>query len=186
MYRFSEAIDIMKHLDTQYETLIKENEELQDVREFQNKRIEELEKNLTEKELTIAPSTLKHYQSVIHEKDNLKIENDRLTNIIKDLIIKEKKMKKMNENTRRNLDHQIDDLLNENKKLKEELNLAEKALKDYHHLYDQANKQIEKLKEELKEYCVIEDTDYEEPSMVKNDTKPSKELNDWLSDYGKH
>ena len=42
MYRFSGAIDYLEHLNTQYETLIKQNEELQDVREFQNKRIEEL------------------------------------------------------------------------------------------------------------------------------------------------
>ena len=137
---FGEAIDLMEHLKDRHRLIMKENNELKDVREFQNKRIEELEEQNENKELTT--EILEHYKFVREEKSKFEIENDKLTNTIKDLIKNQNRMKKINENTRRNLDHQIDDLRNENKKLKEELNLAEKALKDYHFLYDDANEKI--------------------------------------------
>tara|TARA_R110002020_G_scaffold384131_1_gene594776 strand:- start:703 stop:918 length:216 start_codon:yes stop_codon:yes gene_type:complete len=43
---FGEAIDLMEHLKDRHRLIMKENKELKDVREFQNKQIEELKEEI--------------------------------------------------------------------------------------------------------------------------------------------
>ena len=122
-------------------------------------------------------SILEHYKFVREQRSKLEIENDYLKQEIKELKRQKESMNEINRNTRMNLDEQIDNHRKEIKQLKEMVsttaNIGYKFMKK--------NKKNKKYYEEpsmpTKEECMVEEFN----EMVKNDTKPSKELEEWLA-----